>query len=72
MSTMKTVWIIGLMILMLALAACGGGGDDSAAPGGGAPDQTEEAAPVSMGDVDAGKEQFDMLCFACHGPGGNY
>jgi len=70
MSTMKTVWIIGLMILMLALAACGGGGDDSAAPGGGAPDQTEEAAPVSMGDVDAGKEQFDMLCFACHGPGG--
>jgi disulfide bond formation protein DsbB len=57
MFTKRSVFIIVLMLLMVALAACGGG--DSA-----------EATPVSLGDADAGKEQYDMLCIACHGPGG--
>jgi disulfide bond formation protein DsbB len=65
----KSVWFIGLMILVLALAACGGGGDSESSAGS-APSEAEEAAPVSLGDAEAGKEQFDMLCFACHGPGG--
>jgi len=52
--------ILALMALMvLALAACGGGG--SAAP---------EASPTPSGDPVAGKQQFDMVCIACHGPGG--
>ena len=59
----KSVLIIGLVILIVGLAACGGGGD-SASSGGQA---EEEAAPVSLGDADAGKEQFDMVCSACHG-----
>jgi len=55
MFSKKSIWIVGLIILVSALAACGG---------------EEEAAPVSLGDSDAGKEQYDMLCIACHGPGG--
>jgi len=66
MFTKKSVWIIGLVILIVGLAACGGGGD-SASSGGESSSQQEEAAPVSMGDADAGKEQFDMICSACHG-----
>jgi disulfide bond formation protein DsbB len=52
------------MLLMGALAACGGAGDSASSRA------EEGAAPVSMGDADAGKEQYDMLCIACHGPGG--
>jgi len=61
----KSIWIVVLMIALLALAACGGGGGSEAAS-----QPAEEAAPVSEGDPAAGKEQFDMVCFACHGPGG--
>jgi disulfide bond formation protein DsbB len=57
------------MILVLALAACGGGGD-SASSGDNASSQSEEAVPVSLGDPEAGKKQYDMICIACHGPGG--
>ena len=63
MITKKSILIVGLMVLMLALAACGGGGDSASS-------EAEEAAPISLGDADAGKEQYDMLCIACHGPGG--
>ncbi len=69
MFSKSSVLFIVVMLLMVALAACGGGGD-SASSGGGTSGQAEEAAPVSMGDPDAGKEQYDMLCIACHGPGG--
>jgi mono/diheme cytochrome c family protein len=69
MFSKKSIWIIVLMILVLALSACGGGG--SAPSGDSASNQTaEEAAPVSLGDPEAGKVQYDMLCIACHGPGG--
>lgn len=64
MSTKRTVLIIVLMLLMGALAACGGAGDSASSQA------EEEAAPVSMGDAGAGKAQYDMLCIACHGPGG--
>lgn len=63
MITKKSIWVLGLMILLLALAACGGGGDSPSS-------QAEEAAAVSLGDADEGKKQYDMLCVACHGPGG--
>ena len=64
----KTIWIIGIIIFVLLLAACGGG--DSGATTGGNAENEEEAVPVSQGDPDAGKEQYDMICIACHGPGG--
>ena len=60
----KSIWIVVLMIALLTLAACGGGGSEASSQ------TAEEAAPVSKGDPAAGKEQFDMICFACHGPGG--
>ena len=66
MFTKRSVLIIALSLLVVALAACGGGGD-STSSGDGASDQ---AAAVSAGNPDAGKEQYDMLCVACHGPGG--
>ena len=69
MFTKRSILFIVIMLLMVALAACGGGGD-SASSGGGTSGQAEEAVPVSMGDRDEGKEQYDMLCIACHGPGG--
>ena len=60
----KSIWIVVLMIALLTFAACGGGGSEASSQ------TAEEAAPVSKGDPAAGKEQFDMICFACHGPGG--
>ena len=65
MSIKKSIWIILVMVFVAALAACGGGDD-----GGSASAPVEEAVPVSMGDADAGKEQYDIICIACHGPGG--
>lgn len=64
----KSIWIVLFAVLIIALAACGGGGDSSGSETASQP--AEEAAPVSTGDPAAGKEQFDMVCFACHGPGG--
>jgi len=64
MFTKKTVLIIVFMFLLVALAACGGGGDSTSSQA------EEEVAAVSLGDADEGKKQYDMLCIACHGPGG--
>ncbi len=64
----KSIWIVLFAVLIMALAACGGSGDSSGSETASQP--AEEAAPVSLGDPAAGKEQFDMVCFACHGPGG--
>jgi disulfide bond formation protein DsbB len=63
----RLLWLAGLMVMLGLLVACGGG--DAQGAGAGA-DQVEEAAQVSLGDPQAGKEQYDMLCVACHGPGG--
>jgi disulfide bond formation protein DsbB len=57
-----------LVFITMALTACGGGGDSSASAGADQP--AEEAAQVSLGDPEAGKEQYDMICVACHGPSG--
>jgi len=65
----KNQWLFTLIMMVLLLAACGGGTTDTAANSGSNPAE-EEPAPVSLGDADAGKEQYDMLCIACHGPGG--
>lgn len=58
--------VLAALVMVLALAACGGGG------GGGGEEVAEAppAEPTSVGDPDAGKTQFDMVCIACHGPGG--
>lgn len=59
--------VMAMMVLVLALAACGGGGG-TASNGGG--QEVAEVAPTPSGDPEAGKQQFDMVCIACHGPGG--
>ena len=66
----KLVLIVGLLVLVLALTACGGGGDSAPSGGSASSAAQEEAMPVSLGDAAAGKEQYDMICIACHGPGG--
>lgn len=66
----KYPWITVLIIMMLLLAACGGSGSTETTGNTGANQAEEEAAAVSLGDAVAGKEQYDMLCIACHGPGG--
>ncbi|HOU40882.1 MAG TPA: cytochrome c [Promineifilum sp.] len=65
--------LLAALALVLALAACGGGGgEETAAP---ANDNAVAEAPAGddgslHGDPEAGKVQFDMVCIACHGPGG--
>ncbi len=65
--------VLAVMVMVLALAACGGGGgEETAAP---AENETVAEAPADAGgslggDPEAGKTQFDMVCIACHGPGG--
>ena len=56
-----------VMVLGLALVACGGGDTNG---GNGAASPTEETETVSAGDPEAGEEQFNQVCIACHGPGG--
>ena len=70
MLSKKVVFIAVLSVLLLGLVACGGGG--SAPASGGAAGSAQEAAPVevSLGNPEAGKGQYDMICIACHGPGG--
>ena len=59
MSIKKSIWIVLLIVFVAALAACGGSSEPA-----------QEAAPVSLGDPAAGKEQYDLICIACHGPTG--
>jgi mono/diheme cytochrome c family protein len=66
----KSVIVLGIAILILALAACGGGSSEGASAAATPRGQVEEATPVSMGDAAAGKEHYDSLCIACHGPTG--
>lgn len=64
----KSIWIIVFLLGVLLLAACGGGGVSA---GDDPSDQpVAEAAQVSLGDPEAGKDQYDMICIACHGPTG--
>ncbi len=67
----KTFWFIAVVVLMLLLAACGGGSEPAADSAADSPQPREEAAAeVSAGDPEAGKAQYDQICIACHGPGG--
>lgn len=66
----KVFFACWLLVLFLALAACGGGGADDSSPNSGSQEEEAPAAEVSQGDPKAGKEQYDMLCIACHGPDG--
>ena len=66
----RSIWIAGIMILAIALTACGGGDGNAASDGGVSDAGGNEVVPVSLGDPEAGKEQYDIVCIACHGPGG--
>ncbi len=63
-------WTVGLTILLLLLAACGGGGNEGGSANTESQAPVEEQAVVSAGDPEAGKVEYDKLCIACHGPGG--
>jgi disulfide bond formation protein DsbB len=65
MFTRKLAWIVLVLVFIMTLAACGGGGDNVASG-----ETAEEAPPVSLGDPEAGKEHYDTICIACHGPTG--
>lgn len=65
--------MLATLVMVLALAACGGGGaEETAAPEGEAVAEAPAGGGEASlgGDPDAGKAQFDMVCIACHGPGG--
>jgi disulfide bond formation protein DsbB len=65
MTIKKLVWIVLILGFVMTLAACGGGGSDVASS-----EAAPEATPVSLGDPEAGKEHYDTICIACHGPTG--
>lgn len=67
MSVTKVFCLVGMMLILSLLAACGGGAASSA---GVTESEPEQAVQVSLGDPEAGKEQYDMICIACHGPTG--
>jgi disulfide bond formation protein DsbB len=60
---MRKLFIILLLGIMMALAlvACGGGDSGSS---------EDESSTVSAGDPAKGEEQYNQVCIACHGPGG--
>ena len=64
--------VLAALVMVLALAACGGGGGGASeeAGGGDAAPPAEQQEVASAGDPEAGKQQFDMVCIACHGAGG--
>lgn len=64
MKTKNTFWLIVMALLLVGLAACGGGGDDDTSAA------DEETAVVSTGDPEAGQEQYNQICIACHGADG--
>lgn len=70
MSYKKVMLIVSLFVLLFGLAACGGGGSAPAASDAPAPPAQEDAVAASLGDPEAGKAQYDMICVACHGPSG--
>ena len=70
MSYKKSFWFIGIVVLMLLLAACGGGSEPVAGSAADSSQPAEAAAEVGVGDPAAGKEQYDQICIACHGPTG--
>jgi disulfide bond formation protein DsbB len=69
MKTSKWIYVLVIAFLALALAACGGS-DENEPTGNGAATNGDGGGEVAAGDPVRGQEQFDMVCIACHGPGG--
>lgn len=74
MNRSKLIILAVILTLALALVACGGGesadtgnGNDEPAAGNG---DSGDVETVSAGDPVAGEEQYNQVCIACHGPGG--
>ncbi|MFO7664122.1 MAG: cytochrome c [Chloroflexota bacterium] len=65
----KLQWMSLMALVLVALVACGGGGDETAAPL--TDSQQSQPQLVSVGDAVRGKQQYDMVCIACHGPDGS-
>jgi disulfide bond formation protein DsbB len=65
MKEKPAVWFLVMIILLVGLVACGGDSSDTETVA-----TDEETAVVSTGDPEAGKAQYDQICIACHGSGG--
>ena len=69
MKRWQHMWMILLALaLAVSLAACGGGGEEEAASAEQPAAAQEEAAPKMVGDPARGKEIYNQVCVACHGP----
>ena len=73
---MRKLFLFLITILALSLVLSGCGGDNSGEPGPGentgtdagpAESSAEEEPAALVGDPGAGKAEYDMVCFACHG-----
>jgi mono/diheme cytochrome c family protein len=70
MFTRRLQWMsLVVLVLVVALAACGGGGGETTSPA--TDPQQPTPQQVSLGDPVRGKQQYDMVCIACHGPDGS-
>lgn len=66
----KFVFFGLLLVMALALVACGGGEEAATDASAGDAGGDTETEMVSAGDPVAGEEQYNQVCIACHGPGG--
>jgi disulfide bond formation protein DsbB len=75
---MRKLFLLLVTVLALSLVLSGCGGDDGGEPGPGPGENTgsdagptessvEEDPAALTGDPAAGKAEYDMVCFACHG-----
>jgi mono/diheme cytochrome c family protein len=73
MSFKYSAIMAGILILVFGLVACGGGAGSSEGASDASASQSgaqEEVVAVSLGDPEAGEAQYNTICIACHGPGG--
>jgi mono/diheme cytochrome c family protein len=62
----RSIWLVLMGVLLLALVACGGGNDSGSSDSS---SSSSESATLG-GDASHGEELFNQTCIACHGEGG--